>query len=48
MSERKISGVKLAVFMKRAKRLLSVAEKSIGMKKGFTADKLELKALLEQ
>lgn len=48
VSQWKSGGVKRAVGMKRAKRLVIAAEKSIGLKEGRTAAKLELTALLEQ
>ncbi|QQE81121.1 IS110 family transposase [Alicyclobacillus sp. SO9] len=44
----KRGGVKRAVGMKRATRLVSTAKKSIGLKEGLTAARLELMALLEQ
>ncbi|MCF8568621.1 IS110 family transposase [Alicyclobacillus tolerans] len=48
VSHWKSGGIKRAVGMKRAQRLVSTAEKSIGMKEGLTAARLELTALLEQ
>ncbi|MFX4301324.1 IS110 family transposase [Alicyclobacillus tolerans] len=44
----KSGGVKRAVGIKRAKRLVTAAEKSIGLKEGLKAARLELTALLEQ
>ena len=48
VSQWKSGGVKRAVGMKRAIRLVATAEKSIGLKEGLTAARLELTALLEQ
>ncbi|MFX4300777.1 IS110 family transposase [Alicyclobacillus tolerans] len=44
----KSGGVKRAVGIKRAKWLVTAAEKSIGLKEGLKAARLELTALLEQ
>lgn len=48
MDKWKHGGVKRAVGMKRAKRLVETAEKSIGLKDGLTAAGVELTTLLEQ
>jgi transposase len=48
VSQWKSGGVKRAVGIKRAKRLVTAAEKSIGLKEGLKAARLELTALLEQ
>ncbi len=48
VSQWKSGGVKRAVGIKRAKQLVTTAEKSIGLKEGLTAAGLELTALLEQ
>ena len=44
----KSGGVRRAVGMKRAIQLVTTAEKSIGLREGLTAARLELTALLEQ
>lgn len=48
VSQWKSGGVKRTVGVKRAQRLASAAEKSIGLKEGLTAARLELTTLLEQ
>ena len=48
VSQWKSGGIERAVGMKRAQRLVSAAERSIGLKEGLTAARLELTALLEQ
>ena len=48
VSQWKSDGIKRAVGMKRAQRLVRTAEKSIGLKEGLMAARLELTALLEQ
>ena len=48
VSQWKSGGIKRAVGMKRAQRLVSTAQRSIGLKEGLTAARLEMTALLEQ
>ncbi|MCY0894740.1 MAG: IS110 family transposase [Alicyclobacillaceae bacterium] len=48
VSQWKNGGIKRAVGMKRAQRLVRTAERSIGLKEGLTAARLEMTALLEQ
>ncbi|QSO49956.1 IS110 family RNA-guided transposase [Alicyclobacillus mengziensis] len=48
VSQWKSGGIKRAVGMKRAQRLVRTAERSIGLKEGLTAARLEMTALLEQ
>lgn len=48
VSQWKKAGVKRAVGMKRAKRLVTTAETSIGLREGLTSARLELRTLLEQ
>ena len=48
VSQWKKAGVKRAVGMKRATRLVMIAKISVGLREGLTAARLELTALLEQ